>query len=209
MATAPVRAGTRERLIVAAERLFVERSIGAVPLREVSAAAGQRNTAAAQYHFGSKEALVVAIVEYRMQPINERRLTLLADMQAQGQVRDLRSMMEALVFPLAAAVGSQGSYYGRFLAQLHSDPNYSPTYDWDTATSFRLARKGVEDCLVDLPDLVVQERLRMVASLLVHTTAYHEAAACHQDDDGTKAPSWAIMLVDAACGLLTAPLSIP
>uniref|UniRef100_UPI0035C6F61D TetR family transcriptional regulator n=5 Tax=Nocardia seriolae TaxID=37332 RepID=UPI0035C6F61D len=47
----------RERIILAAEQLIAERG-PAVPLRDIAAAAGQRNNSAIQYHFGSRDGLV-------------------------------------------------------------------------------------------------------------------------------------------------------
>src|SRR5262249_6285400 len=95
------RPDAREQMILAAERLFAERGIGAVSLREIGAAANQRNNGAAQYHFGTKRGLVDAIVEYRMRPINERRLALLDEADAAGRGADLRALVEVLVFPFA------------------------------------------------------------------------------------------------------------
>ncbi|NDZ80673.1 helix-turn-helix transcriptional regulator [Streptomyces sp. SID10853] len=59
------RANTRGLPIDAAERLFAERGIDAVSLRTVGAEAGQRNTSAAQDHFGSRQALLDAITAAR------------------------------------------------------------------------------------------------------------------------------------------------
>ena len=53
---------TRERLIVAAERLFAEHGFDGVTLKQITAEAGQRNASALQYHFGSRVDLVRAIV---------------------------------------------------------------------------------------------------------------------------------------------------
>ena len=47
-------------MIDAAERLAAERGMAAMSLREVQAAAGQRNKSAAQYHFGSRAGLIEA-----------------------------------------------------------------------------------------------------------------------------------------------------
>ena len=47
-------------MIDAGERLAAERGIAAMSLREVQAAAGQRNKSAAQYHFGSRTGLIEA-----------------------------------------------------------------------------------------------------------------------------------------------------
>ena len=48
-------ARTRDRLIDAAVQLYGDRSIDAVSLREISAAAGQKNPNALQYHFGDRD----------------------------------------------------------------------------------------------------------------------------------------------------------
>src|SRR5271165_1043188 len=45
---------TAEQVVAAAERLFAERGVEAVSLREVAKAATSRNTAVAHYHFGGK-----------------------------------------------------------------------------------------------------------------------------------------------------------
>ena len=67
------RPDSRERMVRAAERLFAERGINAVSMREVAAAAGQLNNSAVRYHFGSRDGLVDAIFRYRMSRIDERR----------------------------------------------------------------------------------------------------------------------------------------
>ena len=59
----PTSDRTREQLILAGERLFALSGLDSVSLRQINSAAGQRNSSAAHYHFGSKEALVQAIHE--------------------------------------------------------------------------------------------------------------------------------------------------
>jgi AcrR family transcriptional regulator len=57
-----VAQGTPERLIAAAERLLAERDDLDPPLRDITQAAGT-NVAAVNYHFGSKAALISAVIE--------------------------------------------------------------------------------------------------------------------------------------------------
>ncbi len=58
----PAAQGTPERLIAATERLLTERDDLDPPLRDITQAAGA-NVAAVNYHFGSKSALVTAVIE--------------------------------------------------------------------------------------------------------------------------------------------------
>lgn len=199
--------GTRELLIVTAERLFAERGIGAVSLREVGVAAGQRNTSAARYHFGDKESLVVAVLDYRMRTVNERRLQVLAQMQAQGHTSDLRSLVSAFVHPLVGSLADPDSHYARFCAQLSSDPQYRTSWDWDSATSLRLVWNGIRRCLSELLEPVLDLRMQMLSHLVMDTVADHEQA--NDRPRGEEIPDWAIHLVDAAVGLLTAPVTAP
>jgi len=195
---------TRERLILAGERVFAERGINAASLREIGVAAGQRNVAAAQYHFGTKEALIAAIFDYRMTEINARRLEMLARAQAEGRTGDLRSMLEAYVFPLAESIAAGDKHYGRFMAQLYAIPRYRSTFDWENAESLRLVWKGIARCLA-LPRPVLTTRMRMLTHISVHTMADQEAAGPRRAA-GPGPPEWAVDLVDAAEGLLTAPV---
>ncbi len=59
-----------------AERLFAEQGFEAVSVRAITAEGGT-NLAAVNYHFGSKEALIAAVIARRVEPLNRRRLELL------------------------------------------------------------------------------------------------------------------------------------
>ena len=71
---------TKERILEAAERLFARGGFSATSLRDVASDAGV-NLAGANYHFGSKEALLVAVWDRRFGPINEKRLVLLDELE--------------------------------------------------------------------------------------------------------------------------------
>ena len=158
--------GARAQLVDAAERLFAERGIGGVSLREVGAAAGQRNNSAAQYHFGSKDGLVAAIFERRMVPIDRRRRAMLAD--ADGSIR---SYVEAIVVPLHKAPAR----YRRFLQQLAlADPEFTAFADLGRPemTGLKEAIDGLDTALAGRGVLadVRGERLRLLGILGVHAS---------------------------------------
>ena len=87
--------------MIAAERLFAERGLDGVSLRQINQAAGCRNVAAIHYHFGSKEALITALIERHMAGINTRRLAMLSELEHSGRAGDLQAVVEAMVWPLA------------------------------------------------------------------------------------------------------------
>jgi AcrR family transcriptional regulator len=118
-------ADTRERLILAAEKLFAEQGVDAVSLRQVNTAAGQKNASAAHYHFGSKEELIASIYEFRMARVNARRHDMLKALDARGQVV-LRDLVEAMVWPMVEEIESTkgGKHYIKFLAQVRGHPSH-------------------------------------------------------------------------------------
>lgn len=88
-------AGTRSRLIAAVEELLLTSSYDDVSVRAVCAHAGV-NPAAVHYHFGSKDELVVALLQDRLAPLWGERLQELAD----SGVLDIEIYLEAIVGPL-------------------------------------------------------------------------------------------------------------
>jgi AcrR family transcriptional regulator len=112
---------TRTKLILAAERLFGERGIDAVPLREVVAAAGQRNASALLYHIGGREELVLAILEFRRTAVDARRVELLDEYESAGVTMDETAIAAGAVIPLVELMlgDPRGGDYLRFLSQAY------------------------------------------------------------------------------------------
>src|SRR5271156_452588 len=81
---------SRERLILAAERLFAEHGIDGVSLREINLAAGQKNASGLQYHFGKKANLLAAVFAHRVPGIEVRRKGMLDELNRTGGISDLR-----------------------------------------------------------------------------------------------------------------------
>jgi AcrR family transcriptional regulator len=151
-ATAPT---TAERLLDAAERLFAERGIDAVSLREITRAADARNVMAAQYHFGDRDGLVRAIMERHAPGVEARRHALLDAYEAAGE-RDLRVLAAAFVRPLAAELATPS---GRCYLAVHADVLNRPaprvssasmadptdsTYRWRTLVAREMDRRAVD-----------------------------------------------------------------
>jgi AcrR family transcriptional regulator len=73
---------TKTRLLDAAERLFSDRGFEAVSHRDIALAAAV-NLAAVNYHFGSKDRFIRAVIKRRVDSINARRLAALARAERQ------------------------------------------------------------------------------------------------------------------------------
>lgn len=97
----PVAPGSgAERLLDAAERLFAAKGFAGPSLREITHAAGHRNTSAVAYHFTDRQGLLDAVWQRRTRLTNLRRAELLAEVERTGQDGDLRALVEAHVLPL-------------------------------------------------------------------------------------------------------------
>lgn len=100
---------TRERLLQAAEQLFARQGYNQSTLREVTELAGV-NLAAANYHFGSKEALFHDMLKRRVAPINARRMELLEEAveRSGGGPLRLETIFEIILNPLIEALSEGG-----------------------------------------------------------------------------------------------------
>ena len=88
-----------EALKRAAIRLFAERGIDGVTVRQICQAAGQRNHGAVGYHFGTKEALVRELVADGAQIIDERRNALIDRLESAGGPASVREVVDVIIFP--------------------------------------------------------------------------------------------------------------
>jgi AcrR family transcriptional regulator len=120
-------AATRERLMRAAERLFAERGIDAVSIRDITNDA-DANSASIHYHFGSKAGLVAAILEWRAAEVGARRAAWLERIEA-AAAPTLRDVVEAFVVPtaeMAADTDGGGQWHIGFLAAVLANPALMP-----------------------------------------------------------------------------------
>lgn len=90
---------TRVKIMLAAERLFGERGIDAVPLRVVAKEAGQKNTNAVQYHFGNRLELLDQIFDFRETQLDPPRRALLAEAVGDGEAAEVRRLLRVCFEP--------------------------------------------------------------------------------------------------------------
>jgi AcrR family transcriptional regulator len=113
---------TQEKILDAAEYLFVEQGYVGTSLRAIAARAGV-NLAATNYHFGSKKGLFASVCHRCVQPINKERLLLLRQLTESGRPLTIRSVLESFFAPLVEAVHKNHqvpSLIGRIYAEPES-----------------------------------------------------------------------------------------
>jgi AcrR family transcriptional regulator len=172
MSTATLPLSTKEQIVLAAERLFAERGYEGVSLREIGAAAGSGNNSAVQYHFGSKEQLVVAIFENRLTYIDDRRALLIAQLEP----RDIRAWVECYVLPLLEQGEIQGSHYMSFIAAVGHQVGLFGNLPDQFRARTQTFHEAVGALMTEVPEPLRSHRILQVVRLSVHAASARERA---------------------------------
>jgi TetR/AcrR family transcriptional regulator, regulator of cefoperazone and chloramphenicol sensitivity len=193
---------TRDRLLDAAQELFARTGSWTTPLARVVRAAGQRNESAVQYHFGSREELIYALIERdRAREMQERQ----ARLDAISDDADLRTAVTALVLPSCAGLTEQR---GRRLRMIVADVVRSIGDDQladprppDLARTIQL----IETAMPPMPRRVRTTRVAAAMRLLIETTAGRARTIEAGDRPLVGARTFEQDLLEMLHSLLTAP----
>ena len=202
----PPRTETWWALLKGAERLFAERGIEGVSLRQIVTASGQRNPAAVQYHFRDKEGLIRAIVGERAPALTRARAEMLEALAARGAEEDLRELVSAVITPLLDPTLAS-SYYVRFLARLTEDRELSRRVFLSLDEAVRggaRVNEALQHALRHLPARVRDARIAMTFNLLTDELAQRLTTSAA---DAPPREVFVDDLLDAAVGLLSAPVT--
>lgn len=207
---------TRELLIRTAERLFAERGIGAVSLREIGQAAGQRNNAATQYHFGARQDLIDAIYTYRVVRLNDRRRELLESLEADGRLSDIESLLSAILRPHAESISDPDDNFLVFLARVLTDEARismiasEHLVDVDAHMDGHHAlREHVRACVPDWSPGVFEQRFSMVFNWAIHSLAeYARSASSHEPADVDRQLAELVAMLASALRAPLPPLAL-
>jgi AcrR family transcriptional regulator len=189
-------------LLKTAERLFAEHGLEAVSTRMIAREAGQKNPSALQYHFGNRDGLIEAILNYRLTPINQERLRRLDALQHRG---DVEPFAEELLKPV------EDTSYVSLLAQLYA---YQPGRDLfqknreRNRAMFELTSLMIK-ALKPLPLAVIHFRLQLMGRQSMTAIAEWDEARRNQSIDlDAKSLRWRTdNLIDFIVGGLQAQVS--
>lgn len=165
-----------EALLDAASVLMDERGIDDVSLSEINRASGHQNRSAINYHFGSRDAIIRALVDRTLVGIDAERNALLDHLETTASPLAARTVVEIAIGPLARQLRTaEGRRYLRLLGQLIDHPRYVAD-----ARSLIAAVKSMQRCaqhlapqFAQLPRAVAVERTSMLSALIIRTLADH------------------------------------
>jgi AcrR family transcriptional regulator len=168
-------ARTREKLLLAAQKLYGERSIDAVSLNEITKAAGQRNRTALRYHFGDREGLLQAIIDRHSEPVSTLRKKYREQIDT-DILGAARSAARLLIIPLGQYIDDspEGAHYISILSQLAALNSEIV----NPAADSRLEIHGepvldplMREAMAHLKPAEIQRRLFVVLSITFHGIA--------------------------------------
>jgi AcrR family transcriptional regulator len=200
---APNPESTKQQLIAAAETLFAERGIDGVSLREINAAAGQKNSTALQYHFRNRFGLLVAVLRKHHVDVEARRNEML-DVYEAAAVTDLRALAEALVRPSATKLADPDG--GRAYLRIHSQVinRHDLTFDERAPRERDSIERWRQLVGPLLPEVAVRRLHHRFTAMRVSANELARRAASPPRRDDQLFTSH---LVDLVTALLAAPVS--
>lgn len=166
---------TRRKLLDAAARTFAEQGVRTASMVEITRRAGQRNSGALHYHFGSREGVLCAVLAEHTEFLATREGELLAAAQA-GPDDDVAAVVEAVVRPAAelAESGWRGRSFLLILADLvEEDPaTFGPELREVLArTGGHAVYAELTRRLPKLPEPVIVERLSLMTMVILRAVA--------------------------------------
>jgi AcrR family transcriptional regulator len=203
---------TRQLLIDAATRAFAEHGVHNASLLEITRQAGQRNRGAVHYHFGSREGMLVAVLEQEVDFLGPRERELLAVAQ-QRPGDDLASVFEAIVRPSVelAETGWRGRCFLQIVAQLVDEEPGTTSPEIQEA----LGRTGgyevyelLRQRLPAMSEEIRIERMALVTTFLLRSVADRARADDREQPGRAQLPTEEFIrnLISMVVGMVTAPV---
>lgn len=165
---------TRLLLLLTAEQLFAERGIAAVPLRDIGAAAGQKNNGVVQYYFGDRDSLVRDIIAYRAEVSEKLRVEMLADILAAGRPT-VADIVAVFVRPMSVYM-EEGNHYIALLSRYIIEHGGYQGLEraMIPASTVNTLRSLLGRLLPGIPADVLDERWLVMMTSAIHTLARYQ-----------------------------------
>ncbi|NOY53088.1 MAG: TetR/AcrR family transcriptional regulator [Deltaproteobacteria bacterium] len=166
---------TKEKILDAAEKLFARNGFHAASLRAITGEAGV-NLASVNYHFGSKDALLDAVFERRLSPLNEIRIQRIEAVREaagkKGVHPSVRETIRAFIEP-TLALREEGAGAGEFIAlvgRIFSEPTETARTIFMRRMEplFQLLFTTLKEALPDMAEDLLFWKLQFTIGVLSH-----------------------------------------
>lgn len=169
---------TKLAILNATEKLVAANGFEATSLRAITSAA-KVNLAAVNYHFSTKDDLIVAMLNRRMKPLNETRIALLDQFEKEAGKNPvaLEKILEALFRPvleLIAQPSRGGRNFLRLLGLCLAEPGayLQPLIEKEFAEKNRRFHRALRRTLPHLSDKEAHWRLHFAHGAFFHSVAH-------------------------------------
>ncbi|PHO03385.1 TetR family transcriptional regulator [Rhodobacteraceae bacterium 4F10] len=202
---------TRQKIKMAAMKLFAQRGLEAVSVRDINKASGQRNAGSINYHFSSRDDLIREIMLDVGKILDADHAARLDELEAQSGPKDVREVASILVRPLSE-ISDDITTCTHSLRFLHMAMLSHRDMMMDALEN----RPGLERCLdhirrlaPEMPTEILEQRIRLAMKFLLMSGSAREQALQHGDnyDPYWNAPWAPDNVADAFAGIVSAPVS--
>lgn len=172
------RTDTRRNIKVAARRLFAERGVEGVTVREIVAAAGAKNGGSLNYYFKSKEGLILELINEIFSDLNSAWLEGLSALDKSGGPTCVRDIVNVIVrSPNQENYSDPSPTANRFLASVlfTRRKQLSDYMEQMSFSVFRRLLQLIADLSPDIPAPVMRQRLVYFAWYLISVQSALEA----------------------------------
>jgi AcrR family transcriptional regulator len=202
---------TKRRILDAAESLMGDKGFTSTSMRDITAAA-KVNLASVNYHFGSKEALLAAVLERRLQPINEQRLEFLDALELENSDSKIRhqDIVRAFVSPpfkQQQQWGGNSETFLRLLGRLHSETNeeFRQVFMSEYELVYQRFAVALQRSLPHLTNTNLPWRMLFMVGSMAFTMSWGQSMMLRQDT--SISPNDVLdELIEFTCAGLAAPL---
>lgn len=180
---------TRTRLLDVAERLLASRGLEACSVRDIVRAA-RANLGAVTYHFGSKNRLIQAVLQRRLEPLNRERLSRLEDAEArsEGGSPALERVLEAALAPTIRLLRDNPDFM-RIVGEVLTSPDRAIVKPPEVQAMLERFMKAIARAVPGIPPKELAWRMHFLRGALIHTwTASRILCEMTHDESALRHP---------------------
>lgn len=168
-------------ILQAAQRLFAREGFETVSMRMLTQEA-EVNLASVNYHFGSKQGLIDAVISDYVNPVNEARVALLdqAEQEAQGAPLPLDLVLDCFMRPVLDAVHKSAiseQLFFQLMGRCLNKQSLGSMPD-DVLERFRMVvlrfPQAIRKSLPEIPEKETLWRLHFTVGVLIHVLTHTE-----------------------------------